>query len=334
MKIGAYKILEKPLIIAEIGNNHEGKFDVAQELIKKAAECQVDAVKFQTFKTEHYVSQSDVARFNRLKSFELSQSQFIELSELAHSLGLLFISTPFDIQSARFLINIVDAIKIASGDINFYPLIREVAKSDKPLIVSTGASGLSQIQKTFQYIKEIRNNRELDLAFLHCVSSYPVPLEQVNLRSIPYLIKQFDLPIGYSDHTLGIDASIAASILGASIIEKHFTLDKDFSEFRDHQLSADPTEMRELVKKIKSIIPMLGKEDKQAQDSESGMLTLIRRSIASAKDLPKGHALRFEDLTWIRPAGGFNPGDEDRLIGKTLQRDVAFGEILKESDIN
>ena len=334
MNIGDINISEQVLIVAEIGNNHEGKFDVAQELVRQAADCGVHAVKFQAFRADHYVSQSDFARFNRLKSFELSQAQFVKLADLAHSLGLLFISTPFDLESARFLVPIVDAIKVASGDNNFYPLINQVSQSDKPLIISTGISDLDQVKTTFRLVKDRRQGRNLELIFLHCIASYPVPLEQVNLLAIPFLSEQLGLPIGYSDHTLGIDASIIAVALGACVVEKHFTLDKAFSDFRDHQLSADPEEMKGLVIKIKSTSAMMGVYAKAVQPCETGMSAVIRRSIAAGKDLTTGHILEFEDLTWIRPAGGCNPGEEEKLIGKKLKRDVLFGELLHVTDVD
>src|SRR5690242_17910270 len=188
MKIANFDTGKKVLVVAEIGNNHEGDFQVAAELVRKAAECGVQAVKFQTFKTEHYVSSSDAERFKRLKSFELTYDQFEELADLARSHGLLFISTPFDLQSADFLKNIVDALKIASGDNNFYPLIARAAATGLPLIVSLGASDFSQVRQTVEFIKEhSKQPIEDNLAVLHCVSSYPVPLAEANLRAISFL---------------------------------------------------------------------------------------------------------------------------------------------------
>jgi len=332
MKIGPFDFSQKVLIIAEVGNNHEGRIDIAKELVRQAADCGVHAIKFQTYRTKFFVNQSDNVRYNRLKSFELSQPQFADLADLAHSLGLLFISTPLDIESARFLLQIVDAIKIASGDNNFYPLIREVTQSEKPLIVSTGVSEYQQIVNTYQFIKELRNGRDLNLSFLHCISSYPTPLDQVNLRSIPYLRDKLDIPIGYSDHTCGIDAVVAAVALGAQIIEKHFTLDKAFSDFRDHQLSSDPSEMKLLVEKINLLEPMLGNYDKKIQLCESSAAPLIRRSIVAGRDLSVGHRVDYNDLTWIRPAVGLPPGEEQKLIGRILKHEIQFGQIINESD--
>lgn len=335
MKIGDFDLARDVLLVAEIGNNHEGNFDIAKELVNEAARCGVDAVKFQTFGVEHYVSQSDAARFERLKSFELSFSQFEQLSQLAHSLGLLFISTPFDLASAAFLESVVDCYKIASGDNTFYPLIARVAQSGKPIIISTGLSDSQQVARTVGFVKQQRANANItgQLAILHCVSSYPVPPDQANLRSIQFLAESFDCTIGYSDHTIGIEASLLAVALGARIIEKHFTLNKSFSDFCDHQLSADPPEMKELVQRIRLASSMLGERQKIVQLCEEAAVNTLRRSIVAGRDMPQGHHIVWSDLTWVRPAGGLAPGEEHTLIDKMLKRDVSFGEQLSPSDV-
>lgn len=336
MRIDKFDTKEKVLVVAEIGNNHEGNFEVAKELVRKAAESAADAVKFQTFITEHYVSKSDMARFNRLKSFELSFAQFSQLADLAHSLGLLFISTPFDLKSAEFLRRVADAIKVASGDNNFYPLMANIAESGKPMIISSGLSDLEGVRNAVKFTEGQWAKTGVstgELAILHCVTSYPVPPAEANLQSIPLLAKNFSHTIGYSDHTIGIEAAVLAVALGARIIEKHFTLDKHFSDFRDHQLSADPGEMQELVKGVRAASILLGVADKKIQPSEEAVVAAVRRSIVAGQDLAKGHRIALADLTWIRPAGGLNPGEENALIGKTLNRDVIFGERLELADV-
>lgn len=335
MKIGNLDLSKEILLVAEIGNNHEGNLHAARALVQAAADCGVRAVKFQTFRTEHYVSQADVTRFQRLKSFELTPEQFADLSHLAHDLGILFISTPFDLRSVEVLFPLVDSFKIASGDNNFYPLIDQIAQTAKPVIISSGVSDFSQIEQTVAYIHKAwqRNRHEGELAVLHCVSSYPVPPEQANLRSIPFLIERLSCTIGYSDHTIGVDAGPIAVALGARIIEKHFTLDKHYSDFRDHRVSADPPEMRELVRRIDVVTAMLGTYGKSVQPCEEPMVSLTRRSIAAARDLPAGHRLDWSDLTWIRPSGALPPGQERELIGKTLKAPVRFGDFLRTSDV-
>jgi sialic acid synthase SpsE len=336
MKIGKFDLNEDVMVVAEIGNNHEGNFDTAKRLTEMAAKCGVDAVKFQTFKTELFVSHSDTARFDRLKSFELSYSQFERLSELAHSLGLLFISTPFDLKSGEFLRSIVDCYKIASGDNNFFPLINQVVQTEKPVMLSTGLCDWQQVEQTISFIRGKMAGSEISnkLAVLHCVSCYPVKPEEANLRSIPYLKGRLNVNVGYSDHTEGIDAVILAVALGADIVEKHFTLDKNYSSFRDHQLSADPVEMSDLVKRIRQTSLMLGKYGKIVQPCEGQVATNSRRSIVAERDLPAGHCIGFSDLMWTRPAGGLTPGEEGRLVGKKLRRPLSFGEPIHLSDVN
>lgn len=335
MKLGGLDSLKRPIVIAEIGNNHEGQIDVAEQLVREAARCKADAVKFQTFRTDHYVSRHDEARYKRLKSFELTAAQFGDLGRLARSLGLLFLSTPFDLASVDILEPLVDAFKISSGDINFYPLIDRVTSTGKPVILSTGASNLSLVKKTVDFVRErqSRANGDEPLAVLHCVSSYPVPLEQANLRALTTLKSQLRCTIGYSDHTIGIQAVLAAVVLGAEVIEKHFTLDKHFSDFRDHTISADPLEMAELVRQIPLIQMLLGSGEKVIQSCELASEAAIRRSIVAGKDLLRGHRLDWNDLTWIRPAGGLAPGEEGTVIGKALKHDVTFGERLEAGDV-
>ncbi|MBN1671868.1 MAG: N-acetylneuraminate synthase family protein [Kiritimatiellae bacterium] len=335
MKIGAFDTEKSVLVVAEIGNNHEGSFDVAQALVRKAAACGVDAVKVQAFDTAHYVSGRDPNRFARLKSFELSGAQFEALGKLAHASGLLFLATPFDLGSAARLEHVVDGYKIASSDNDFFPLIAAVARTGKPLLVSSGVSDLSRVADTVEFVRGQWAENAIDgqLGVLHCVSCYPVPAEQANLRSIPCLADHLDCTVGYSDHTTGIEAAVLAVGLGAEIVEKHFTLDKAFSDFRDHQLSADPAELAELVRRVRLASALLGERTKTVLPCEEGVAAAIRRSIVAARALPKGHRLTTDDLTWIRPADGLRVGQEQRLLGRRLTRDVSFGDRLLESDV-
>lgn len=332
MRIGNFCLNEEILIIAEIGNNHEGSYSLAEEMIGLAAEAGAGAVKFQTFKTEFYVSRKDKDRFNRLKSFEFSQADFKNLSKAAEDAGLLFISTPFDLDSAEFLNSIVDCYKIASGDNNFYPLIEKVAKTGKPIIMSTGLADIDQIKKSQSTIYETWQKKDIkqQLAILHCVSSYPVPPEQANLKAIETLRDELDCTIGYSDHTMGIDAALIAVALGARIIEKHFTIDRNYSDFQDHQLSADPQEFQQLVNKVKTASMMLGSGQKILQASEVNAVKQIRRSIVAKRDLSKGSKLTWDDITWIRPSGGLPPGEENKILGKILIESVKMGDLIFE----
>jgi sialic acid synthase SpsE len=333
MKIGKVNTDKKVFIIAEIGNNHEGNFQLAKKMIIKAAATGVDAVKFQTFIPEKYVSNVDQLRIKKLRSFQLNYDQFNKLSLLAKKKGLIFFSTPFDIESAKFLNTIQPVFKIASGDNNFYPLIETVLSFKKPLIISTGASDIGDIEKLY---KKILKNYKLknNLAFLHCVSSYPVPNNETNLASISYLKKKFPkVVIGYSDHTLGLDAAVSSVIAGARIVEKHFTLDKNYSDFRDHQLSVDPNEMSSLVKKIRLAETMMGKEEKILHSCEKEMNTMGRRSIAVNRDIAKGQKLKKSDFIMLRPGIGFLPDEEKKLLGRKVNRDIKKFEIISKKDI-
>jgi sialic acid synthase SpsE len=299
-------------------------------MVEAAADTGVDAVKFQTFQTQLFTSNADPARVERLKKFELTQAQFIELAALARSRGLMWFSTPLDLVSAKFLEPLVDVFKIASGDNDFFPLIAQVARSGKSLIISTGLADLAHLQRVLAFARE---SGARDVAFLHCVCAYPAPAAEANLRAIPMLAGELGVPIGWSDHTLGPRASLAAAALGARIIEKHFTLDKNFSAFRDHQLSADPVEMRAIVDGVREIETLLGRPEKRVQPSEQGNAAPARRSIAAAHDLAAGHRLADGDLMWVRPAVGLPPGQENRVVGRTLLRAVKMGEAIVEKDV-
>jgi N,N'-diacetyllegionaminate synthase len=335
MKIKDFDLSQKVLVVAEVGNNHEGNFENAKKMVNAAADCKVHAVKFQTFKTELFVSPADPQRFKKLKSFELNEDQFTELAKLAHARGLLFISTPLDLKSADFLNSMVDCFKIASGDNNFYPLIKDLARTGKPLIFSSGFSDLPQAEKMVKYVQQEWAALKIkqELALLHCVSGYPVPDDQADLKSIQSLEKRLSCTVGYSDHTLGIQACLASIALGARVIEKHFTLDKNFSDFRDHKISADPKEMSELVLGIERVEKMLGNGQKSIQPIASSIQILSQRSIVAGKNLSQGHSIQLSDLTWLRPAGGLEPGMEHLLIGKKLKRNLESGEKLQLSDL-
>jgi sialic acid synthase SpsE len=335
MRIGPFDTDRSVLIVAEIGNNHEGSAAAAADLVRTAAACGVDAVKFQTFRADQYVRKSDTARYERLKRFELADHQFADLSQLAHERGLLFLSTPFNLAAVATLESLVDAYKVASGDNDFFPLLAQIAATGKPMIVSTGVSDAACVDATVGFIRQTWESRGVrgELALLHCVSSYPAPADQLNLHSIGFLAGRFGCTVGYSDHALGVEAAVTAVAAGARVVEKHFTLDKHTSDFRDHQLSADPMEMAELVKRIRTVESMLGAFEKKIQPCEVDATVAIRRSIVAVRDLPAGATIAAGDLKWIRPGGGLHPGSEGTLIGGILRRDVRGDEALSPDDI-
>lgn len=335
MTIGGWPVGERVLVVAEIGNNHEGRLDVAEELVREAARCGAGAVKFQTFETRYFVRPADADRFRRLSSFELPPDAWGRLERLAREHGLRFLSTPLDLLSARRLRPLVDAYKIASGDNDFFPLIDAACESGKPIIVSAGVSDLAQVRRVVEYIRgrwEARGMTQ-DLAVLHCVSCYPAPPHQLGLAAIPVLARALQCIVGYSDHTLGINACLAAVAAGARIVEKHFTLDKQFSDFRDHQLSADPQEMARLVEGVAEVSAMLGTPEKALQPCEQEMAPAIRRSIVAAAPLAAGHRITADDLMWVRPGTGLRPGSESDVVGRVLARDLATGEMVLPADL-
>lgn len=334
MILGQKDISEKVYIIAEIGNNHEGNYELAADMVRAAAETGVDAVKFQTFIPEDFVSKSMGERFSKLSSYALSFREFEGLNTLARSLGLDFISTPLDLKSASFLAPIVTAFKVASSDNTFYPLLDKLSEYDKPVIISSGLLDFEAVIKTKSYItsKWKEKNKVENICFLHCVTAYPVEPKYANLSAITEMIGGLNCPVGYSDHTLGIDAALCSVALGARIIEKHFTLDKNQSDFRDHKLSADPNEMRELVEKVKLIEILLGGGSKSQQLPECEILPQVRRSIRFSRDMNIGDRVSLDDLRFVRPSGEMAPGDEHLVIGKICLKPYEENEELERKD--
>ncbi len=329
MKIANYDTEKKVFIIAEIGNNHEGSYTLAEEMIGKAAEAGACAVKFQTIVPEKLVSISQKDRIEQLKRFQLTYDEFERLNKVAKHENILFLSTPFDIESVHFLNSIVPAFKIASGDNNFFPLIEVIAQTGKPIIMSAGLIDLLEVRKTIDFILNIWNENAIDqdIAILHCVTSYPTALEEANLSAIKEL-QSLNVTIGYSDHTIGTEAAVLSVALGARIVEKHFTIDKNYSDFRDHQLSADPNEFSQLVERVEIASKLLGQSRKTVQESEKLVMEKIRRSIVARKDLDENTVLTLDDISWVRPGGGLAPGNEEMVLGKRLKVKVAAGELI------
>ncbi|PIQ82363.1 MAG: hypothetical protein COV76_04085 [Candidatus Omnitrophica bacterium CG11_big_fil_rev_8_21_14_0_20_64_10] len=324
-----FPLPDRMLIIAEIGNNHEGDFGRAQALVEAAARAGADAVKFQSFRTDRFISRRNPQRFEQLKRFELSADQFRSLARQARQLGIGCFTTPLDLETAAALGAEMDALKIASGDNRFLPLIEQAIRSGKPLILSCGASTETEIRRTVDFIGD-----RAELALLHCVSAYPVQPADAHLRVIPRLRQLFpELPIGYSDHTEGNTAPLLAVALGARIIEKHFTLDKNLSDFRDHRLSADPEQMRALVEGIRTASAMLGRPEKEIQPCEAPVREAARRGTAAGRDLPEGAALAAEDLVWLRHLPGVESEALPHLLGKRLKRPVSLGEPITREDL-
>ncbi len=328
---------KKVMIVAEIGNNHEGNFEIAKKLIDKAKSCKVDAVKFQTFNRTLFYANNQKKSHKKLKKFNLNFKEFKKLSQYAKKKKLIFFSTPLDLLSAENLNSIQNLFKVASSDNNYFDLIKKIISFKKDIIISTGYADIKLIKKIENKILNNWGNKKnkLNLAFLHCVSNYPTDFAESNIFSIKYLKKNLSKKtiIGYSDHTIGIETSLLAVSLGARIIEKHFTLDKKFSDFRDHALSSDPEEMKNLVKKIRLLEKMMKNDKKIPQLSEIKSIKLNRRSCAVSKNLKAGMKIFEKDIIGVRPMLGIPINDKKIFIKKKLKKDLKTGSILKLNQI-
>lgn len=329
------KILDgnRVFVVAEIGNNHEGSPEEARLLIDAAASAGVDAVKFQAFVPELYASASQKDRLATLRKFAFTPEEFTALASYAGAKDLVFFATPFDLITATRINSFQKIHKIASGDNNFWPLIKRVASFGKPTMISTGFLDRDGIKNLVAFWRA--QTTCPPLALLHCVASYPVAPEEANLSRIRVLREEYpDITIGYSDHTVDPESPVLAVAAGAKIIEKHFTLNKNRSPFRDHQLSADPDEMKSLVTKIRHAEKLLGNGEFGPIRSEQVNIAAMRRSIAASRWIKKGSVLTENDICWVRPSGGFFPGDESKVIGKKIKKEIQLGEIFSTEDLS
>jgi len=336
MRIGDFDLDHKVLIVAEIGNNHEGSPDEARRLIEAAADSGVRAVKIQVIDPERLVNCKEAERIAQLGRFRLSSQLIEELSRRARERGMLFLASAFDPDSLEAVAPCLDAVKIASGDIDYGALQRRAAALGKPIIQSTGTASEDDIRAAISTIETgLPEGTPISerLALLHCVSLYPTPVDHANLRAMERLRTDFGLTVGYSDHVLGIEVAAASIALGARIVEKHLTLDKSRTDFRDHTLSADPEDMRRLVELAAAAEGMLGHGQARISEQESSTATQVRRSLVAAKDLPRGKLLEAGDLDAVRPANGLSPRLAPQLIGKRLKIKRARHELIKEEHL-
>jgi len=292
-------------------------------------------VKFQTYQTEQYVSTVQSERRERVKKFQLDYTVFEELARVANENNVTFFSTPLDQDSVDFLNKIVPLFKISSGDLTDIPLIRHIAQRNKPIIMSTGLGMYEEIRCAVDVIVEIRPDiiEKGELLLMHCVAAYPVPEDEVNLRTITWLRETFHCPVGHSDHSLGIKDCELAVAQGARVIEKHFTYRKENQTFHDHAVSADPNDMKELVQIIRATELMLGETVKMRSRSEDKNLLHMRRSVGAAVDIAAHTPIKEEWMTYLRPAWGLAPDQSASLIGKSLKRDIPAGDLIREDDI-
>lgn len=320
-------------IIAEAGVNHNGDINLAYKLIDAAKEVGVDCIKFQTFKTENLVTKTakkaeyqventknNDSQFAMLKKLELSYDDFKSLKEYCDKIDIEFMSTPFDNDSVNLLEKLnMKTYKISSGDITNKPFLEYVASKNKPIILSTGMCTMDEVQEAVSWIEKAGNKQ---ITLLHCTSNYPTPYSDVNMNAMITLDKAFPYPTGYSDHTKGIIIPIMAVSMGATVIEKHFTLDKNM-EGPDHKASLDVNELREMVKAIRDIESAKGSGEKQPAESELSTREVARKSIVAAREIKKGHVITREDICLKRPGDGILPKEIDKIIGKTAVTNIS-----------
>lgn len=330
----------KTFIIAEAGVNHNGDINIAKKLIEKAAESGVDAVKFQSFKADRLASKdaqkakyqmenigrNEENQYVMLKRLELSCEDHLQLIEHCKKNKILFLSSAFDLESIELLKGFnIPLFKVPSGEIDNVPYLRRIAESGKKVIISTGMCNMEDIEFA---VKTLRNSGAEDITILHCNTEYPTPMEDVNLRAMLEIGEVFKLPIGYSDHTLGIEVPIAAVALGATVIEKHFTLDRNM-EGPDHKASLEPNELKEMVKAIRNIEKALGSKKKTISNSEAKNVAIARKSIICRKNIQKGEKFNSGNIIAKRPGGGISPREWDIVIGCKAKRDFNVDEMIE-----
>ena len=332
-------------IIAEIGVNHNGSLEIAKKLVSYAKDCGADIVKFQTFKAKNNISKfaeladyqkkntgTDKSQLELVSQYELSEKEFIELYEYCEDLEISFLSTAFDTEALEFLDQFnMPFIKIPSGEITNLFLLEEIGKRNKNVLLSTGMSNLEEVSNAINILINSGQNKN-NITVLQCTSQYPAPDNSMNLNAMLTMAKEFNIKYGLSDHSIGITAPIIAASMGASIIEKHITFDKN-ADGPDHKASTDINEFRKMVIEIKRVKNLMGSGIKTMHDSEKHTKSIARKSIVASRNLKKGHSLTYNDVSVKRPGTGISPLLLPEIIGLKLTRDVKIDEVLQDSDI-
>jgi len=327
-------------IIAEAGVNHNGDIHIAMKLIDAAVSAGADAVKFQTFKTENVVSQtapkaqyqketgeSNESQFDMLKKLELDIDAHKTLLSYCQKKGIKFLSTPFDHKSIDLLESLgLDVYKIPSGEITNLPYLRHIGSLSKKVIMSTGMSTMSEIKEALSILLKAGTLKE-NITILHANTMYPTPMQDVNLRAMLTIQNYFDIPVGYSDHTLGIEVDIAAVAMGATVIEKHFTLDKTL-DGPDHQASLNPDELKSMVMAIRNIEKAMGDGKKVVSSSEKENKDIARKSITAIQKINKGDIFTEDNITVKRPGNGISPMKWDEVIGSKAKKNYLFDDLI------
>lgn len=334
--------MNKTIIIAEAGVNHNGDIQIAKQLVDVAAMAGADYVKFQTFKTEDLVSKDarkaayqqrnmslteDSSQYSILKKLELSRAHHSELVAHCNKKKIKFLSTPFDLSSIDFLTSLhLGLWKIPSGEITNYPYLKRIASRHEPVIFSTGMCEMTDIEEAMKVL--LRNGLTKEqLTVLHCNTEYPTPMRDVHLHAMKTIADQLEVKVGYSDHTLGIEIPIAAVALGACVIEKHFTLDREM-DGPDHKASLEPKELAQMVSAIRNVEKALGGTEKKISASEEKNRCLVRKSIVAACDIKKGDVFTEENITVKRPGDGISPMRWEHVLGKEAAQDFATNDLI------
>ncbi len=332
-------------VIAEAGVNHNGQIQLALNLVDIAKKAGANAVKFQTYRAESLVTKQaprasyqkenmggEKSQYEMLKELELSFDEFRQIKRHCDQIGIQFLSTPFDEECADFLVRDLkmESIKVSSGDATNIPFLKKLATYKRPLLISTGMCSLDEIHTSVNALKEV--DPELDLTLFHCTSNYPCAFDEVNLRAIKTLKQEFEIPVGYSDHTMGVEIAFAAYAMGATFIEKHFTLDKNMTG-PDHKCSLSPTELEALVSGLNHLSIAMGDGIKKAMPAEESIKALVRKSVIVAKTLTAGEALTPAAVIIKRPGTGIAPADIDKIMGMRVKKDLAEGNVLSWDDL-
>ena len=341
---------ESVFFIAEAGVNHDGSLKKALRLVDIAADCGADAVKFQTFRTDEVVmpgtAKADYQRkqtgegsqYDMIRALELSEAEHVEIARRCAERGIEFMSTPFEQWALDLLCGLgIKRVKIASGEVVNKPLIRGVARSGLPVILSTGMATLSEVERAVGWIRDSwaetgKQETSGDVTILHCTSNYPAAPETINLRAMDTLREALDLPIGYSDHSVGVAVSIAAVARGATVIEKHFTVNPS-DPGPDHAASLSPSELELLIRLIRDTEAALGDGIKAPTEGELEVRALVRRSAFARRTIAQGELLTAEDIAFRRPSGGLGPELVDELVGRRVARSIAAGAMVSADDL-
>lgn len=330
--------MSRTLIIAEAGVNHNGNINIAKELVLTAKKCGADIVKFQTFDARRLASRhAEMAEYQKknlgadgtqeemLEKLMLKREEFAALAGYCKEVGIQFLSTPFETGSIHFLNGLQSIWKIPSGEITNYPYLVEIARTGKDVILSTGMSTLEEVDAA---LEALRANGAGKVTLLHCTTDYPAPMEEVNLKAMLTMKEHCGCETGYSDHTQGIEAAVAAVAMGAAVIEKHFTLDKTM-EGPDHEASLEPEELSAMIKAIRNVEVAMGDGVKRPSESEKANMAVVRKSIIAARNIRAGELFTEENLTTKRPGTGISPMKWNRVIGTRAKHNFSEDELIE-----